>query len=172
MIRSTLIFLGTYLMLFIATGAGLGAQSFELPENWADQEKDYAEYEGYVLEGIDWILTTPLDQEPEHRKRVNTFLMEWMTNTPDLTLVLELDILRFIQDSDELLMIFMGGYTRYALNAGEDHTLIDANTAGIETVIEFYNLNREELGQIDRIEKYIKLQREGNLRDHIQSVID
>jgi len=146
----------------------LSAQDFEVPQNYVLNEKeDYSKYEPYVLEGIDWLLNTPINVEPDKREEVNTFLMKWMIGSPTVTIVVKQEIVSFLPNAD-LLMVFLCGWTKYAIENEDYKNEVMGNQKGIEAVIDFYISNKEYLKKDKNVEKYIKLQRKGKLEAFIK----
>jgi hypothetical protein len=66
------------------------------------------------------------------------------------------------------LIIFIGGWTKYALETKDFDNSVAGNMAGIESVIEFYSANKKFLPKDKNIEKYIKLKSKGELKNHIE----
>lgn len=145
------------------------AQNFELPENIKlEKKKDYTKYEKEVVQAIDWLVKTPVNQEKTKRKAVSAFVFQWISGTPTVSIELSADIVTFMNSTDCLIM-FMSGWTKFALqNEGETDNL-KGNLAGIEMVIEFYKRNKPIFGKIKDVEKYIKLQDKGELESFIKS---
>ena len=94
--------------------------------------------------------------------------MKWMSGSPTVTIEVSQKIVTFL-DCPECLMAFLGGWTKYSLETGDNKNKVKGHLAGIEGVIQFYNLNKATLGKNKAIEKYIKLQEKGKLEEHIKS---
>lgn len=131
-------------------------------------KEDFAKYEQDVLDGFNWLIETPLGLEPTKRKELNTFLLEWMSGSPYVSIELSEKIVTYL-DCGECLMIFMGGWTKYALETRDFKNKNKGNLAGTESVIKFYLSNKETLGENKAIEKYIKLKEENKLEEYIKS---
>lgn len=141
-------------------------QEYSVPKDYAFESKeDYTRYQQAVLDGIDWLIETPVAEEPAKRKEINAFVLEWLTGSPTVTIELSEDIVTFM-DCPDCLMIFMGGWTKYTLEQ-EDKNKIQGNLAGIKTLIRFYENNKTELGRSSAIEKYSKLLKKDKLEDYI-----
>lgn len=71
----TLIFL-----LFVSTS--ILAQEVEIPHDLKlEKAEDYQKTEKLVLNSTDWLLNTPVSENPEKRKEINAFLMKWMNGS-------------------------------------------------------------------------------------------
>jgi len=133
-------------------------------------KEDYAKYEQDVINGYNWLLKTPIGVEPTKRKEINAFLMQWMTGSPNVTIELKQEIVTYM-DCGECLMIFMGGWTKYALESKDFKNKVKGSLAGTEDVLKFYLLNKNALGKNKDIEKLIQLKDEDKLENFIKSNI-
>ncbi|PCI95922.1 MAG: hypothetical protein COB15_11635 [Flavobacteriales bacterium] len=139
-------------------------------QNQLETKEDYAKYEKDVVNGYNWLMKTPIETEPTKRKEINSFLIQWMTGSPNVSIELSEKIVTYM-DCGECLMMFMGGWTKYALESKDFKNKVKGNLAGTESVIKFYLLNKNSLGQNKSIEKFIKLKRENKLEEYIKSNI-
>ena len=156
------------ILIFSFLALSLVAQEFEVPKNYIlKQKEDFSKYESEVLKGIDWLIQTPLNTQPEKRKEINTFVMTWLTGSPNVTIEIKPEIVSFIEPNADLIMIFMCGWTKYSLETKDYSNRIKESQKGVEAVIEFYIKNKENLKKDKNVEKYIKLKEEGKLEDYI-----
>lgn len=145
------------------------SQDFETPKDYKlEKDEDFVLYEQNVIDGVNWLLKTPLTQDQVKRKRVTTFLMKWLTGSPNVSIELTQEIVTFIGCSD-CLMAFMGGWAKYSIENKDYTNKVKGNMAGIESVIEFYKKNMGALGKIKAIQKYMKLQEKNQLEKNIES---
>ena len=93
--------------------------------------------------------------------------MEWITGSPTVSIEIKEEIVSFLGINPDLLMIFMGGWTKYSLETKDFNNKIKGNQMGIEAVIDFYLKNKENLKKDKNVEKYIKLREEGKLNEYI-----
>ena len=157
-------FLVSIMVLF---GISLFGQEFQIPTNYSlVKAEDYTAYEQDVINGINWLISTPIEQDVEKRKGVNTFLMKWMTGSPTVKIEVRQEIVTFLSSPD-LLMAFLAGWTKYSLETRDFSNTLKGNVAGIETVIIVYNKNKKVVGKNREVEKYIKLQSKGKLEQEI-----
>ena len=144
------------------------AQEFDVPVNYKfEKADDFARYEPSVVQAIHWINETPLDQDGSKRKEINAFLLQWMSGSPTVHLEIKQEIVTFV-GSPDLLMIFMGGWTKYSLESKDFNNKVAGNLAGVEAVIAFYQKNRKAIGKDKAVEKYIKLKDSGKLQAYIE----
>lgn len=147
----------------------VSAQEYTVPKNVKFENKeDYAPYEPQVLETIKWLLNTSLGKEANKRTEANTFLMMWLTGTPNVSININADLLTFIKENTELLMPFMAGCVQYCLENSYSKDNIQIHKAGIEAAVAFYRKNRGYLKKDSNIEKYERLIEKGKLEEGIK----
>ena len=156
------------------------SQSFEVPKNYQFVEKeDYALYEHYIVQAVDWLINTPINQEKEKRAEVSAFLVQWAMGSPTIHVIVHHNIVNFLDYNEpDLLLVFIGGWIKNAIEADRRKNtvadsrqnidgLVAGNLAGIEAVIQFYNKNRRALPRIREIENYNRLLNRGRLESEI-----
>jgi len=146
------------------------AKSSRKEKHQLDTPEDYAMYEQQVINGFDYLLKSPMNVEPQKRKEVSAFIMKWVTGSPTVTIELSQELVPYM-DCPDCLLIFMGGWTKYAIESKKYDDKVGASLAGTESVIEFYLANKKELGRNKSIDKFVKLQREKKLRAFIRNNI-
>jgi hypothetical protein len=67
-------------------------------------------------------------------------------------------------------MLFMGGWTRYALQNPDSVNSLKGNIAGLESIIKVYEQG-QGVRRDKKVEKIIKLQEEGELTDWVKDQI-
>lgn len=158
-----------FALFFVFITISAFAQEFNVPKGYKFENKeDYAPYEPQVKEAIDWLLNTSLGSNAIKRQEVNAFFMAWLTGTPNVSVGIDGRVVNFLNNNQELLVPFMSGWVKYALenNYEKDHIL--GNKAGIEAVADFYRKNRGYLKKDGNIEKYEKLIEKGKLEEEIR----
>lgn len=161
------IFLITCTLLF---SLGIQAQDFKVPKRIKlDKAEDYAKYEKDVLKAIRWIKNTPVNEQKAKRKEVSAFLIKWISGAPNVTITVDMRVSPYAENG-ECFMMFMAGWTEYALTIKDDSKMEGAY-AGTIAVLDFHKKNREELGKIRSIKKLEKKRRKGELKAHIQKLM-
>ncbi len=144
------------------------SQEFTVPKNYVIETKeDYKALEKDVLAAIDWIYTTPVNEQTKKRIEVNTFLMKWFTGSPYVHLEINTNVVNFLENGD-LLIMFMAGWTKYSIESGNYDDKTGGTMAGIEMAIDFYEKNKNYLKKDKNIEKYIKMRENGTLKNYIE----
>lgn len=161
--------------LFLITVMALAAmttfaQDIDVPQNPSlKTNEDYVALEPTVMAAIDWLLKTPPggDQE-EKRKDVEAFLLKWMSGTKAISMGIDSKILTFMDSSPDLLMIFMAGWSKYALETKEGDNQVTGNIHGLEAVIDYYTKFKQSSAKDKHVEKYIKMKADGTLSKFIE----
>ena len=145
------------------------AQNFEVPKNYElKKAEDYAKYEKEIIDCVNWLENTPIDEERAKREEANVFLMVWMTGSPNVSIEINASILGSIDKNKELLLIFMGGWTKYAIeNPIDQKDLIKCNMAGLKSVIKVYKMGNG-VKKDKNIEKLAKLDESGGLEKWVK----
>ena len=147
----------------------LFSQKFEMPENYKlETAGDYKLYEQDVIRGINWLLETPVNEQPAKRKEVNTFLLKWISGSPHVHIMIKSSVVTFIETSPDLLMVFMCGWTKYSIESKQFDDNVGGSLAGIEAVVAFYTKNAELQVKDKNVEKYIKLKSKGKLKEYLE----
>jgi hypothetical protein len=157
--------------LAICIAIQLTSQEFEVPENYQLNEKeDYVKYEEDVLRAIDWIYATPIHSDKEKEKAVHGFIIKWITGSPSVSVDVKPEVVTFIETNPELMLIFMYGWTKYAIET-KDNSKLKGSLSGIEAAIDFYTKNLKELEKDKNVEKYIKMKEKGSLEEYLEKKV-
>ncbi|MFY7669760.1 hypothetical protein ACOSP6_01595 [Tenacibaculum sp. MEBiC06402] len=156
------------LIFLLLVNANLLAQQVDIPHDLKlETPEDYKKTEQLVLKSTEWLLKTPIGDNPNKRKEINTFLMKWMSGSPTVTIELVAGIVPL--DCADCLMSFLSGWTKFSLQNNYSKDKIKCAQAGAENLIEFYKKNKVELGKKSEIKKLIKQQKKGKLKKYIES---
>jgi hypothetical protein len=125
--------------LFTST---LSAQEFEVPVNVTlIAKEDYMRYEQDIIKAAKWLEATPIGQEETKRVRVNAFVLEWITGSPSVTVVIQPIAGKLTEKNPHLLMVFMASYTRWALENNYSKDELKGYQFAVRSVINTYNLD-------------------------------
>lgn len=140
--------------------------ALDLPELRLYKAEDYPKYEKDVLSAINWMTSTPVDENPGQRKEAEKFLFTWVSGSPDVSVVIDPRIIDLSNDG-HLLLVYIGGWAKNAIEnpkADKEENL----TAALNTTLEFYQNNKEALGKNKATEKLLKLKEKGKFEEHVQ----
>lgn len=148
------------------------SQDFKVPTDFEPKKaEDYKQYEQEVIDGFNWLMEIPVKNQPRKRKEANAFLLKWMTGSPTVHIEIQPEIVTFMTDSPDLLMMFMAGWTKYSIETGDENNKMKGTMAGLESVMTFYKKNKPSFGKIKSVEKYLKMKDKGKLEEYVKENI-
>ncbi|MFC0515060.1 hypothetical protein ACFFGT_12655 [Mucilaginibacter angelicae] len=159
----------TLITIIVAFCFTAKAQTFHVPENYTLKEKeDYGKYEDDVIKAVDWLQDTPWALEDQKRMETNAFLMKWMQGSPTVSIEINTSVAKMTEKNPQLLMTFMGGYTKYALQNKSAFNKTKANQAGVKAVIDKYVVETDHKNN-SLLNKLTKIEKDGKLADWMAS---
>jgi hypothetical protein len=151
------------LMACLVLSIGVSAQTDSLLHNPLPTTKEeFPASEPRVINTVNYLETTPIDRQRDAWRVQATLLLAWLTNSPEVTVDVDSKTVTFVKKNRELLMIFMGGWTRYVLQNGYSKDKVQANVAGIKSAIKVYKLGNG-LKKDKEMDKLVKLDDSGGL---------
>lgn len=127
---------------------------------------DFDRYAPQVIATINWLEASTLPSDNEQRRAANTFLVEWISGSPTVSVAIEEYVGDLYNKDGDLLVAFMGGWTRHALqNPGTKDKLALA-TAGINDMIATYKAKGGTGNK--KLEDLAKLSAKGQLPDWVR----
>jgi hypothetical protein len=151
------------LLAFLSLSLSISAQTDSLLHNPLPTTKEeFTASEPRVINTVNYLETTPIGKQGDAWRAQAALLMAWLTNSPEVTVDVDSKTVTFAKKNPELLMIFMGGWTRYVLQNGYSRDKVQANVAGIKSAIKVYKLGNG-LKKDKEMEKLIKLDDSGGL---------
>jgi hypothetical protein len=158
--------------LFSVFFSGLMAQqnACPVPQNYIlEKASDYKAYEKDVTKCVNWLIETPSNQDIESRKAAWQFILKWIDGSPDVMVYVTDDFITFLDKKQpELLLVFMGGWSKSTIATGDKDNIEKNALAAIEDVITYYEKNKEIIGKNKAVEKYIKLKEKGELKKTVE----
>ncbi len=148
------------LLLVLVSTNSLIAQDFQVPTDVNFQtDQDFKNAEVDVVKAVNWLENTPVNMETDKRKDVNSFLMKWMTGTPNVSIELAQFQTDLTDKNPDLLMIYMAGWSKYAIeNPSESSNKLECNLAGVKSVLKIYSNNvGKGVSKNKKIEKMLKM---------------
>lgn len=155
------------LSILLLSSATTFAQNQELLDGLPTTKEEFIASEKKVLATIDWLENTPIDQEPGKRKLQNAMLVSWLTNSPTVTLEINADVLTFTKKNADLLILFMGGWTRFSLQNGYSKDAVQGSLAGIKSAIKVYKSGL--LKKDKEMQKMVDLDEKGELEAWVKT---
>ena len=155
-------------LLLMATGIAY-SQTYSVPKNVKlKKDADYAKYEADIIECVEWLESSPADENGKTRAEAALFLIQWIEGAPNVTITLSKDIADFNDKNTDLMVIFMGGWTKYALQNPDDKSEVSGAVAGLKSVAAFYKANIKSLKKDKFVEGVQKRIDEGTLEEWVK----
>ena len=158
------------IMAFISLSFGCFAQNdpYQVPKNYDVTTAEACnQLNPEIIRCVDWLINTPYNLEPIKRGDANKFFIDWITVSADVHVTIRTKVVKFANQED-LLVIFMAGWTKDVFTSNHNHKDIQRGTlAGLNAVITFYENNKEFIEKNKDIEKLIKLKKCGKLEWYV-----
>jgi hypothetical protein len=146
----------------------LFGQHFQVPPNYSFTSKDdYSKYEKAVIQAVDWLENTPLNQETDKRKQVNIFIFKYIEGSPTVSVALQGYVTELTKKNPELLIAFLGGWAKYQLEHPTVKDQVKLNTEGVKTIMKIYKLGGAAKDK--NVEKLLKLTADPELENWVKS---
>ena len=154
------------LLLFVLSAFFTFSQA-ELLTKMPNSPEEFKASEKKVLATIDWLESTPINEQRDKRDFQNAALLTWITNSPTVTVEVNADILTFIKKNPDLLVIFMGGWTRYSLQNNYSKDVVEGTIAGLKSAIKVYKTGL--LKKDKAMQAYVDTDDKGELESYVKS---
>ena len=120
--------------------AALHAQTkFDVPQNVELKSKeDYLKYENSMIDAAKWLEETDLDKETEKRQQINSFVVQWISGTPDITVDITKELGKVYAKNVQLLGLYIASYARNFLENKNSSTKFTATKAGLISIMNVY----------------------------------
>lgn len=145
------------------------AQVFQTPENYTlVKASDYQPYESKVIEGVNWMITTPLGQDEPTRTKMEKFLMQWITGAPNVSIKVGEVFVQVEGENNkpwtpDLLSVFLGGMAVFELQHPEFRDQDSIQRVGIESMLSLYQNNLPLMEKDKVMKKFLQLKQDGSL---------
>ncbi len=139
-----------------------------IPENYLLKKPEhYKEYEPMVANCCKWLMNNKIDFMPDRRIKAYTFVWDWMSGHPDITITINKNLVTFNKKNPDLLIMFMVGYALEAIE-NEDKIEFDTQMAGVIAMLNCYTKNRSYFKKDKMCEKMLKMKTNGTLKDYVR----
>lgn len=151
-------------VFFIGLSSLVNAQ--ELLSSVPKKAEDYKETEPKVIATVNWLESTPVNEQVEKRKQQSALLVEWLMGSPSVTIELNAYIMDYCEKNKDLFTIFMGGWTKYVLENNYSKDAFEGNLAGIRSMIKVYKAGG--LKKDKKVQELVDLDANGKLEDWLK----
>ena len=163
-----LIALSFVIAIVSVTNLSAQTEEFQVPDNYVLKAKeDYPKYDSAMIGASIWLENTDLDKAKRKRIEVNTFVFQWTQGVPYLNIDIPAGIIDIYGKNDELLLIYMAGYSRYYLEHKATATKLDETKAGLISIIKVYKKGIA-IKKSRAMEKAVQAYDENKLDDYVK----
>jgi hypothetical protein len=142
-----------------------------IPENYLLKKPEhYKEYEPMVLNCCKWLVKNGVDHMPQRRIKAYTFIWDWMSGHPEITMKVHKNLVSFDKKNPDLLLMFMVGFAQEAIE-NEDKSEFDVQFVGVNTMLNCYLANRALFKKDKNCEKLLKMKNNNTLADYVRKTI-
>ncbi|HMK18052.1 MAG TPA: hypothetical protein VK492_07635 [Chitinophagaceae bacterium] len=157
--------------LILLFSSFLQAQNFQVPETQPSTKDEFVKSEKDFIAAAKWLEGTALAKvDDAARKKVNAWVVQWMVNSPTVTMEINASVSKIFDKNPDLLIVFMAGYGRYCLENNYSTDALKGNTAGINSAINCYNLGGDTKKD-KALSKVIDADKEGKLEDWVKELM-
>lgn len=150
------------------------AQSREcpkLPEKYEwHTTRDFKRDEDLVLRTLQWLTTTPLNEEIAIRGKANLFVMEWICGSPRIMIEIDSDKLPFYIDYPDLLFPYIHGVAQCKLTKNTTCNELQAAVSGFKCVA--YMIREDDaLKKIKALQPIVKASKKDKMESYVQTLM-
>jgi hypothetical protein len=157
-------------VLLFAVSMSLHAQSFEVPpmDDKPASQAEYEKMEPSILRCIEFLNTTPLSINAENHTTANAYFMLWLTGTQKVNVLVDGYVLNYAEKNPELLMAFMAGWSKLALEKGEKDNFKLA-LAGMTNLVSRYKNNVPFFKKDKKLKKLLEMSEKGEMENWLKA---
>jgi hypothetical protein len=132
--------------------------------------RDYKRDEELVLRTLQWLTSTPLNDDIAMRGKANLFVMEWICGSPRIKIHIDSDALPFYVDYPDLLFPYIHGVAQCKLSKNTDCNELQAAVSGFESVA-FMIRADDDLRKIKALQPITKAHKKDKMESYVQSLM-
>ena len=142
--------------------------TFEVPENPELRTKqDFIKYEPAMIQAAKWLEETDLNQEAEKRKKVNAFVVQYISDCPTIKVTVDDALVKVYDKNSQLLSIYLANYAKEFIEHKTTATKFSATKAGLLSMMAVYS-KKIDMVKSKELDKLINLQEVNLLDDYIK----
>lgn len=155
--------------IFFISISAIAQTNFEVPSNVKlETPADFENYENDVVNAATWLEETDLDKDKVKRREVNTFVLQWLTGSPTVTVELSEPLIKLYDKNEQLLGLYLASYAKYNILNKTNTSKFEATKAAFVSMIKVYKKGID-IVKNKEMEKAVKLFDQGKIDDYIKS---
>lgn len=146
-------------------------QAITALESGVDIKEAYTSFEPQVLADIDWLNNNPVNENKNMRDEKARFVLMWMSGSPTINIRMDDRLITFLGADPAILMAYMMGWTKYALNNNYSTDAVQCTVAGITNAVQFYSANGKYFRKDKELDRYQKMVQDGTLTRYVADIL-
>lgn len=135
----------------------------EKKEDFNDQANSAA------LQASSYLLSTPLGMENPGRQQSLTYLIKWMSGSPDYSFELDDTAVNLCENDKELIGIYMAAMAKFVLeNKSEAKNTSAIKLQAVRLFVKYANDSNNKVKLTKAIKKAIKADKNGSLEEYLK----
>lgn len=150
----------------------LGWAQPTLPDEFElNTPEDYPQYQEIVIESLQWLLKTPLEEEVNLRAKQNAFDLIWLSGSPTISLDIDSKAMPFMENHEELFYTFIHGIALYQLkHPDEKIDKVKLHSYGLKAVAEMV-IRSHNIDMDSTLRKIVKAYRKKQIKEYTQELL-
>ncbi|MFT4545396.1 MAG: hypothetical protein ACI9EQ_001870 [Bacteroidia bacterium] len=141
---------------------------YTIPAEYSFSTDGFKNYEITMIECVNWLENSPLDQDEEKRSKAVKFMNDWLDGSPDVNIELNDKIMIFSEKNPILTDAFKGGWARLVIKDSERaKDVMGCNLAGIISAMNVYQLRGRKKDK--GMESLLKLMKKNELSGWVKT---
>lgn len=124
--------------------------------------------EPMVKEAANYLLSTPFEKNNTNRTKSLSFIIKWMSKTPDYAFSLEDDASKIMKDNGDILGLYIAAMTKYSLenkDSAKDKKLVKLNA--VTYVLNYCEDKKNNLKMTKPLKKLAEARSKGELEQSL-----
>ena len=145
------------------------AQSFNVPKTYEFKtDADYDKYENQILECVDWLIATPINQNIRKRESAISFLAAYSVKNERVNPYLNKIDFPFLLNGD-LGVIYVASWTKSCLTQNYVNNKAEFTLRATNQVVDYYNSNKKKFKKAKGIKIFAEEKQKGTLDSFVKS---
>jgi len=99
--------------------SALAQPSTQYDNIFLNNPKEYRKAEPQVILAADYVYASPIDKDNLNRQNAISFIMRWMSGTPDYSFTPDKAVMKITNNDNEVLGVYFACLAKYALEKGK-----------------------------------------------------
>jgi hypothetical protein len=133
-----------------------------------EEKGDYKPADSFALKAASYVLSTPFEKDDINRLRALSFVIRWMSGTPDYGFTIDESVSKMIKGNDDLLGLYMAAMAKFCLenpSSAKDDKLVKLNA--IKLLLAYCDNKDNNMKMTKKLEKLSEANKKGTLESSL-----